>query len=71
MADRRVKLLYPTNMVDEPVLYRLIERFGLVANIRQADVNPEGGWLVVDLRGEEDKIDQAIAWVQTLGINVE
>jgi ABC-type methionine transport system ATPase subunit len=71
LADRRVKLTYPQALVDQPILHQLIEKFGLLTNIRRAEVDDAGGWLVVDLRGEEKIIDQALAWVRQLGIDVQ
>ncbi len=71
MADRRVKLIYPQALVSQPILYHLIEKFGVMTNIMRADVNDTGGWLIVDLRGEEPVIDQALDWVRQEGIEVE
>jgi ABC-type methionine transport system ATPase subunit len=71
LADRRVKLTYTQALVDQPILHRLIAKFGLLTNIRRAEVTDAGGWLVVDLRGEETTINQAIEWLQEVGIEVE
>ncbi len=71
MANRRVKLVYPPQLVDEPVLYRIIRDFDLVVNIRQAHVSNQEGWLVIDLRGAESVIQDALNWVRHLGIAVE
>lgn len=71
MANRRIKLVYPVQLVDEPVLYQLVHRFDLMTNIRGAEINSGGGWLIVDLRGEEEAINQAAEWIRKLGIGVE
>jgi L-aspartate semialdehyde sulfurtransferase ferredoxin len=71
MATRRVKLVYPAQLVDEPILYQLIQKFGLVTSVRKADASAEGGWLVLDLRGDDAAIQQALEWVRQLGIQVE
>jgi ABC-type methionine transport system ATPase subunit len=71
MGTRRVKLVYPPELVDEPILYQLIQKFGLVTSIRKADTNAEGGSLIVDLRGEEDLINEALGWANRLGIQIE
>jgi ABC-type methionine transport system ATPase subunit len=70
MADRRVKLTYPQALVDQPILHQMIGRFGLLTNIHRAEVNDAGGWLVVDLRGEEETINRALDWLRQLGIEV-
>ena len=71
MADRRVKLTYPQVLVDQPILHQMIGKFGLVTNIHRAEVNDTGGWLIVDLRGEEQIINQALDWLRQVGIEVQ
>jgi ABC-type methionine transport system ATPase subunit len=71
MADRRVKLTYTQALVDQPILHQMIGKYGLLTNIRRAEVNDSGGWLIVDLRGEEQTINQAIKWLREVGIEVE
>ncbi len=71
MADRRVKLVYPPALVDEPILYQLIRQYGVQTNIRRADVDDTGGWLLVDLRGDVSSIEEALDWVRGLGIEVQ
>ncbi len=71
MPDRRVKLIYPPNLVDEPILYQLVRKYDLITNLHRADVNSQGGILELDLRGDNTVIDEALAWVRELGIQVE
>ncbi len=71
MPDRRVKLIYPPNLVDEPILYQLVRKYDLITNLHRADVNSQGGILELDLRGDNTVIDEALAWVRQLGIEVE
>ncbi len=71
MADRRVKLVYPPQLVDQPILYDFIQNFGLMTSIRQADVNQQGGWLLIQVRGDEAIIGQAFDWLRQLGIEVQ
>ena len=71
MADLRVKLVYPPERLDEPVLYELIHNFDLIVNLRQAQLSEDAGVLVVDLRGTESVIEQALSWVRALGIATE
>ncbi len=71
MPNRRVTLIYPPSLVDEPILYQLVRKYDLVTNLHRADVNSQGGTLELDLRGDEMVIDEALAWVRQLGIQVE
>ncbi len=71
MASRRVKLTYPASLVDEPILYELIRTFDIVANIHHAEVNADRGILLIDLRADDARLDQAIAWLRERGIEVQ
>ncbi len=71
MSDRRVKLIYPPQLVDQPILYELIQKFGLLTSIRQADVNERGGWLLIQVRGDDTVINRALDWLRQLGIEVQ
>ncbi len=71
MPVRRVKLVYPPALVDQPILYQIIQKFGVVTSIWKADVNSQGGWLLMDLRGDDAAIDKAIDWAREQGIQVQ
>jgi hypothetical protein len=70
-SKRRVKLVYPTALQDQPVLYRLIKDFDLATNIRRASVGVEEAWLIVDIEGESDAIQLALSWAKGQGIDVQ
>ena len=70
-AKRRVKLVYPTALQDQPILYRLIKDFDLATNIRRASVGVEEAWLIVDIEGESEAIQLALAWAKGQGIRVQ
>jgi len=69
-AKRRVKLVYPVALQDQPILYRLIKDFDLATNIRRASVGVEEAWLIVDIEGESEAIQLALAWAKGQGIQV-
>jgi hypothetical protein len=70
-AKRRVKLVYPVALQDQPILYRLIKDFDLATNIRRASVGVEEAWLIVDLEGDSDAIQLALTWAAGQGIQVQ
>ncbi len=71
MASRRVKLIYPSQLVDQPILYELGRKFDVGTNIRQADINDGMGWLVVEMRADEPVLDQAMKWLSEMGIEIQ
>lgn len=71
LEKRRVKLIYPSSLQDQPVLYRLIKDFDLATNIRRASVGAAEAWLIVDIEGETESIEKALAWATQQGLTVE
>ena len=71
MANKRVRFTFPTQLITEPVIYQLGQKFRIVTNIRRADVREDMGWVVLELEGEEEEIDRGIEWVSAAGVRVD
>jgi len=71
MARLRVRLTFPAQLVDQPVIYRLVKDWDLVTNIRRADVRADHGWCVLELEGADDRLQGAVGWLERQGIAVD
>lgn len=71
MAKRRLKLVFPPELVTAPVVYHLGQDFGVSTTMQRGDIGEESGWVVVDLEGSEEDIEKGLAWVSEKGIAVE
>jgi ABC-type methionine transport system ATPase subunit len=71
MAKLRVKFTFPQDQVKEPVIYEVGKRFNLVTNIRRADITAEVAWATIELDGKREDLDDAIKWVEELGVRVD
>ncbi len=71
MARMRVRLTFPPERIQEPVIYHLVKDFDIVTNIRRADVKADHGWVVLELEGKEDNLDRGIAWLKEKGVKVD
>jgi len=71
MAKRRVMFTFPPELIGEPIIYRLGQQFGVVTNIRRADISENKGWVVLELEGAEEDIERGIAWVTATGVRVD
>ena len=71
MAKKRVIFTFPPELIREPIIYNFGREFGVVTNILRADVSGDMGWVELELEGEEEAIEQGIAWVTTKGVRVE
>jgi ABC-type methionine transport system ATPase subunit len=67
----RFHLTFPPGFGEEPVIHALGERFGLVTNITRANLEESGGWVILDLRGDRQRLDEAVAWLSERGVRVE
>jgi hypothetical protein len=43
MARLRVRLTFPAELVQKPLIYHLVKDFDLITNIRRADVRADHG----------------------------
>ena len=71
MVTKRVKFTFPQELIKEPVIYKLGVDFGIVTNIRRADIRDDIGWVVLELEGEGDVVDKGLEWVISTGVRVD
>ncbi len=72
MTKRRVVLHFPKELVDKPIVYRLVKDFGLEFNILKAEVNPkEEGVLVLEIRGNEEEFLKGMEFLEDTGVKVQ
>jgi L-aspartate semialdehyde sulfurtransferase ferredoxin len=72
MASRNVLLIFKSSVMYKPVIYRLARDFELVFNILEAKILPrKEGRLLLELRGEEELIDQGIKFLMDNQVVVE
>lgn len=71
MVKRQVMFTFPEDLIKEPIIYNLGLQFKVVTNIRRADVSEDKGWVVLELEGEENDIENGITWVTTKGVRVD
>ena len=71
MAKKPVRFTFSPELIKEPLIYQLGKQFEVVTNIRMADVDAKVGWVVLELDGDADEIERAIAWAQAQGVRVD
>ena len=71
MVKRGVKFTFPPELIKEPIIYNLGQRFKVVTNIRRADINGDKGWVVLELEGKGEDIERGIAWITSKGVRVD
>ena len=71
MPTKRVRFTFPSELIKEPVIYKLGLEFGIGTNIRRADVRDSMGWVVLELEGDEEIIKNGLDWVSSTGVRVD
>jgi L-aspartate semialdehyde sulfurtransferase ferredoxin len=71
MVEQKVRLVYPSTLINQPLIYHLIQKFGLYTNIIEAQVTPQEGRLVVILRGSQHALHAGLEWIAGEGVQVE
>jgi len=71
MSKRQVVFTFTEEAIKEPVIHNLGQQFRVVTNIKQADLSESIGWVILELEGDEEDIEQGIAWVISRGVRVD
>ncbi|MFA4967024.1 MAG: NIL domain-containing protein [Candidatus Margulisiibacteriota bacterium] len=72
MLSKKVVLNFPKNLIDRPIVYKLIKDFDLEFNILKASITPDAeGVMVLELSGDKKKIEDGIKYVKDQGVKVE
>ena len=61
---------FAQDLVREPLLYRINRSFDVVVNIRGASVRDEGGFMALELEGEQAEVDRVLAFLKEQGAKV-
>ena len=70
MPSIKVHLIFPEDMVKVPVIYNLGKKYDVETNIRRANVDSKTGWVDLEVKGDEDKLNEGIKYLESLGIDV-
>jgi hypothetical protein len=66
----RVTLIFPPDLVREPLIHTVCKTYHLVPNIRKARVTETSGEATLDLTGAEDDLKRGIEHLTRLGVKV-
>lgn len=71
MATTQVTLIYPPNLIKEPVLFTMAKKFDIMPNIRRAKITETIGEMTLELTGSEENLKRGIAFLEKQGVKVE
>jgi len=71
MATRQEIFTFSSSAIRDPIIYTLSQQFNIVTNILRADLAEDSGWIMLELRGSKDNIEQGIAWAISKGVRID
>ena len=72
VKSQKVVLKFPNNLVDQPIVCRLVKDFNLDFNILKAYITPkEEGLLVLELIGKAEDFKKGIDYIKSMGVSIQ
>ncbi|PIP44599.1 MAG: (Fe-S)-binding protein [Deltaproteobacteria bacterium CG_4_10_14_3_um_filter_60_8] len=72
MYMRIYVLRFPKDIVDQPMICKLVKEYDVEFNILKAAINlQDEGMMVLELRGHKVNIDKGLAYLKDQGVGVE
>lgn len=72
MPSKRIVLHFPSQIVDQPIISRLVREYNLDFNILKASITPrKEGLLVMELSGPQEDYDRGIQYLTHMGIRIQ
>jgi ferredoxin len=67
----KLVLKFPQSLLDKPILNSVVKKFNLDFNILHAEVQPEGGFLILELSGADEDYKGALKYLHELKVSVQ
>jgi L-aspartate semialdehyde sulfurtransferase ferredoxin len=72
MVKKQLELIYPSNLIKEPIIYQMAKSIDVIFNVRRARVTAKIGEIVLELEANDEKtLDQAVQFLTRKGVTVE
>ncbi|MCY4402411.1 MAG: NIL domain-containing protein [Candidatus Poribacteria bacterium] len=71
MTALKVRLTFPPEKIKEPIIYNIGQQFGVITNIRRANVTEESGWVMLEMQGKSEQIERAIDYLKNIKVQIE
>lgn len=71
MIDKKYKMRFADEMLQDSVAYTLVSKFNIEPSILRAEIEGSGGILILKMKGEDSDIDAAIRFFENEGITVD
>jgi ferredoxin len=72
MISKKIVLHFPSRLVDQPIVYKLVKEYDLKFNILKTSITPnEEGLMVMELSGKAENYDKGIEYLTSCGVKIQ
>jgi len=71
MPVKKFLLTFDPDLVSEPITFRMVKDFDLMVNILRAEIDENGGRLMLALEGSGPQIQKAVKYLEDAGVAVQ
>ncbi|MBI4970442.1 MAG: ferredoxin [Candidatus Omnitrophica bacterium] len=71
MSKQSFKLVFPSMLIKEPIMFLIARDHDLTLNIRRAKITPTSGEATVEFEGDPQDIEDAVREFKSKGVIVE
>lgn len=68
---KNIRFEFTQDLVKEPLLYKINRTFDVEFNIRGASVTDQGGFIALELEGEQAEIERVLNYLREQGVRPE
>ena len=69
-TKKNIHFEFKQDLVREPLLYHINRAFDVVVNIRGASVSDDGGFIALELEGEQEEVDRVLEYLRGQGVRL-
>jgi L-aspartate semialdehyde sulfurtransferase ferredoxin len=69
-TKKNIHFEFSQELVREPLLYKINRSFDVESNIRGASVTEKGGFIALELIGEEAEVERVLSYLRGQGVNL-
>lgn len=71
MAKKQVTLVFPQQLIKEPVIYLMSKECHVVFNIRRAKITETAGEVTLELEGGDEQLKKGVQFLEAKGVKVQ
>ena len=69
-TKKNIHFEFSQDLVKEPLLYKINRSFDVVVNIRGASVTDQGGFIALELEGEQAEVERVLQYLRSQGVKL-